>query len=238
MQCRKRAISALACVSRVLQNRTPTAADEPANIASARRRIRDLPGFDQNLACRAAQEPYWMRFFVGSPIYMAGTAPGRIFLFKPADSLSGVTDLTFTNTDFAQLERGECVKGCYALCFCCPTRVRIEGSSTWSALDRDGRSGSTPLKPSQTIDAHAGHCCYPLTGNSYYVVILHESQKSVATVVADLLARVPSTSYSSTSDATIVKLRKDIRDKANVRERKLREAYKLNDFDPSAMNTV
>ena len=67
---------------------------------------------------------------------------------------------------------------------------------------------------------------------------MHESQKSVATVVADLLARVPSTSYSSTSDATIVKLRKDIRDKANVRERKLREAYKLNDFDPSAMNTV
>ena len=56
--------------------------------------------------------------------------------------------------------------------------------------------------------------------------------------MADLLARVPSTSYSSTSDATIVKLRKDIRDKANVRERKLREAYKLNDFDPSAMNTV
>ena len=64
-----------------------------------------------------------------------------------------------------------------------------KGPSTWSALDRDGRSGSTPLKPSQTSDAHAGHCCYPLEGNSYYVVILHPSQKSVATVVADLLAR-------------------------------------------------
>ena len=50
--------------------------------------------------------------------------------------------------------------------------------------------------------------------------------------------RVPSTSYSSTSDATIVKLRKEIRDKANDRERKLREAYKRNGFDPSAMNTV
>ena len=50
--------------------------------------------------------------------------------------------------------------------------------------------------------------------------------------------RVPSTSYSSTSDATIVKLRKEIRDKANKRECELREAYKLNDFDPSAMNTV
>ena len=101
MQCRKRAISALACASRVLQNRTPTAADAPANIASARRRIRDLSDFDQ------------------------------------------------------------------------------------------------PQVP-----------------------------------------RVPSTSYSSTSDATIVKLRKEIRDKANDRERKLREAYKRNDFDPTAMNTV
>ena len=101
MQCRKRAISALACASRVLQNRTPTAADAPANIASARRRIRDLSDFDQ------------------------------------------------------------------------------------------------PQVP-----------------------------------------RVPSTSYSSTSDATIVKLRKEIRDKANKRECELREAYKLNDFDPSAMNTV
>ena len=50
--------------------------------------------------------------------------------------------------------------------------------------------------------------------------------------------RVTSTSYSSTSDATIVKLRKEIRDKANKRECELREAYKLNDFDPSAMNTV
>ena len=50
--------------------------------------------------------------------------------------------------------------------------------------------------------------------------------------------RVPSTSYSSTSDTTIVGLRKEIRDKANDRERKLREAYKRNDFDPSAMNTV
>ena len=50
--------------------------------------------------------------------------------------------------------------------------------------------------------------------------------------------RVPSTSYSSTRDATIVKLRKEIRDKANKRECELREAYKLNDFDPSAMNTV
>ena len=50
--------------------------------------------------------------------------------------------------------------------------------------------------------------------------------------------RVPSTSYSSTSDATIVKLRKEIRDKANDRERKLREAYELNDFDPTAMDTV
>ena len=39
-------------------------------------------------------------------------------------------------------------------------------------------------------------------------------------------------------DATIVKLRKEIRDKANKRECELREAYKLNDFDPSAMNTV
>ena len=50
--------------------------------------------------------------------------------------------------------------------------------------------------------------------------------------------RVPSTSYSSTRDATIVKLRKEIRDKANDRERKLREAYELNDFDPTAMDTV
>ena len=39
-------------------------------------------------------------------------------------------------------------------------------------------------------------------------------------------------------DATIVKLRKEIRDKANDRERKLREAYELNDFDPTAMDTV
>ena len=50
--------------------------------------------------------------------------------------------------------------------------------------------------------------------------------------------RVPSTSYSSTSDATIVKLRKEIRDKANKRERELRETYKRKGFDPSAMNTV
>lgn len=50
--------------------------------------------------------------------------------------------------------------------------------------------------------------------------------------------RVPSTSYSSTSDATIVGLRKEIRDKANDRERKLRETYKLNDFGPTAMDTV
>ncbi len=33
-------------------------------------------------------------------------------------------------------------------------------------------------------------------------------------------------------------LRKEIRDKANDRERKLREAYKRNDFDPTAMNTA
>ena len=39
-------------------------------------------------------------------------------------------------------------------------------------------------------------------------------------------------------DATIVGLRKEIRDKANDRERKLREAYELNDFDPTAMDTV
>ena len=50
--------------------------------------------------------------------------------------------------------------------------------------------------------------------------------------------RVPSTSYSSTSDATIVKLRKEIRDKANDRERKLREAYKRNGFGPTPMDTV
>ena len=50
--------------------------------------------------------------------------------------------------------------------------------------------------------------------------------------------RVPSTSYSSTSDTTIVGLRKEIRDKANKRERELREAYKLNDFGPTPMDTV
>ena len=50
--------------------------------------------------------------------------------------------------------------------------------------------------------------------------------------------RVPSTSYSSTRDATIVKLRKEIRDKANDRERKLREAYKRNGFGPTPMDTV
>ena len=50
--------------------------------------------------------------------------------------------------------------------------------------------------------------------------------------------RVPSTSYSSTSDTTIVGLRKEIRDKANDRERKLRAAYKLNDFGPTPMDTV
>ena len=148
MQCRKRAISALACASRVLQNRTLTAADAPANIASARRRVRDLPDFDQNLACRAAQEPYWMRIFVGSPIYMAGTAPGRIFLFKPGDSLYGVTDVTFTATDFAQLERGVCIKGCYALCFCCPTRVRIEGSLN---LERSRSGRAVWVYASQTV---------------------------------------------------------------------------------------
>ena len=49
---------------------------------------------------------------------------------------------------------------------------------------------------------------------------------------------MPSTSYSSTRDVTIVGLRKEIRDKANDRERKLREAYKLNDFGPTAMDTV
>ena len=148
MQCRKRAISALACASRVLQNLTPTAADEPANIASARRRIRDLPDFDQNLACRAAQKPYWERTFVGSQIYMAGTAPGRIFLFKPADSLSGVKDVKFTATEFNQLERGEYVKGCYALCFCCPTRVRIEGSLN---LERSRSGRAVWIYASQTV---------------------------------------------------------------------------------------
>ena len=147
MQCRKRAISALACASRVLQNLTPTA-DAPANIASARRRVRGLPLFDQNPECRAAQEPYWMRFFVGSPIYMAGTAPGRIFLFKPGDSLYGVTDVKFTATDFAQLERGVCVKGCYALCFCCPTRVRIEGSLN---LERSRSGRAVWVYASQTV---------------------------------------------------------------------------------------
>ena len=39
-------------------------------------------------------------------------------------------------------------------------------------------------------------------------------------------------------DATIVKLRKEIRDKANDRERKLREAYKRNGFGPTPMDTV
>ena len=148
MQCRKRAISALACASRVLQNRTPTTADAPANIASARRRVRDLPGFDQNLACRAAQEPYWERTFVGSQIYMAGTDAGRIFLFKPADSLSSVKDVTFTPTEFDRLERGECVEGCYALCFCCPTRVRIEGSLN---LERSRSGRAVWVYASQTV---------------------------------------------------------------------------------------
>ena len=52
--------------------------------------------------------------------------------------------------------------------------------------------------------------------------------------------RVPSTSYSSTSDATIVKLRKEIRNKANKRECELREAYKRNGFGPgpTPMDTV
>ena len=148
MQCRKRAISALACASRVLQNSTPTAADAPANIASARRRVRDLQLFDQNPECRAAQEPYWERTFVGSPIYMAGTAPGRIFLFKPGDSLYGVTDVTFTATELYRLERGEGVKGCYALCFCCPTRVRIEGSLN---LERSRSGRAVWVYASQTV---------------------------------------------------------------------------------------
>ena len=50
--------------------------------------------------------------------------------------------------------------------------------------------------------------------------------------------RVPSTSYSSTRDATIVKLRKEISKEANKRECELRETYKRKGFDPSAMNTV
>ena len=50
--------------------------------------------------------------------------------------------------------------------------------------------------------------------------------------------RVTSTSYSSTSDATIVKLRKAIRNKANKRERELHETYKRDGFGPTPMDTV
>ena len=50
--------------------------------------------------------------------------------------------------------------------------------------------------------------------------------------------RVPSTSYSSTSDATIVKLRKEIRNKANKRERELHETYKRDGFGPTPMDTI
>ena len=86
-----------------------------------------------------------MRIFVGSPIYMAGTAPpAGIFLFKPADSLSGVTDVKLRPllTSLSWKQCGLCqrlLRSASAVLLV----SELKGPSTWSALDRDGRSGST-----------------------------------------------------------------------------------------------
>lgn len=63
---------------------------------------------------------------MAASLYIAGSAPERLFLFKPEDSLYGVSELN--DGDYALLGRGETVQGCYALVFCCPTRVQINGA--------------------------------------------------------------------------------------------------------------
>ena len=58
VQCRKRAISAVACALRACKTPRINADDASANIASPRRRVQGLELFDQNPECREAQLPY------------------------------------------------------------------------------------------------------------------------------------------------------------------------------------